>query len=145
MPLPWSQPPAHVHSLTVSAEHIDVLGHANNCEYPKWMEAAAWGHCHELGLPFERWQQLGYAWVARHTEVDYLSPAMEHEHLLVATWIGDSDGRLSMTRHYEIRRASDGKLLASGLTRWICINLKSQKPARMPAEFKAAFLPPADE
>ncbi|GGY32380.1 hypothetical protein GCM10011297_01610 [Bacterioplanes sanyensis] len=139
----WSHPPAHTLELSVGPEHIDVLGHANNCEYPKWMEAVAWSHCHALGLPFERWQQIGFAWVARHTEVEYLAPALQGDQLIAGTWIGDNDGRLSMTRHYEILRASDGKLLAQGLTRWVCINLSTQKPARMPAEFKAAF--PASE
>ncbi|WP_420591299.1 acyl-CoA thioesterase [Bacterioplanoides sp.] len=135
----WSQTPAHTLSIRVEEKHIDVLGHANNCEYPKWMEDVAWSHCHQVGLPFEKWQQLGYAWVARRTEIDYLVSAMKDDEIIAATWIEENDQKLSMTRAYELKRASDGVTLIKGKTKWVCINLSTGRPARMPPEFQQAF------
>ncbi len=135
----WDVLQPHIMSLRVGPEHIDVLGHVNNCEYLKWMEDVAWDHCQHLNMTYEKWQELGYAWVARHTEIDYFLPAFENEELLAATWVSENDKKVSMKRSYEIKRASDGKTLIRGFTKWICINLKSGKAARMPKEFVDGF------
>lgn len=135
----WAHTPAHTLSIQVEDKHIDVLGHANNCEYLKWLEDVAWDHCQAVGLPFEKWQELGFAWVARRTEIDYLISALKGDEIIAATWIEENDQKLSMTRAYELKRASDGKTLVRGRTRWVCINLNNGRPARMPAAFKQAF------
>lgn len=136
----WHKTPAHTIRFSVEDKHIDVLGHANNCEYPKWMEDAAWSHCKAVGLPFSRWQQLDYAWVARRTEIDYLASAFKGDDIIAATWIEQNDKKLTMTRAYELKRASDGVTLVRGQTQWVCIRLSSGKPARMPVEFAEAFV-----
>ena len=136
----WSRTPAHTLSIRVEDKHIDVLGHANNCEYPKWMEDTAWSHCCEVGLPFEKWQELGFAWVARRTEIDYLVSAMKDDEIIAGTWIEENDMKLTMTRAYELKRASDGVTLIKARTKWVCINLESGRPARMPEAFKQAFV-----
>lgn len=132
----------HQIRIQVTADHIDVLGHANNCEYLRWFEQVAWSHCHALGMSWEAWQSLGYAWVARHTEIEYLLPAFEHDNLILSTWIAENDRRISMTRGYRINRERDNKTLITGKTRWICINLESGKAARMPKAFSDAFASP---
>jgi acyl-CoA thioesterase FadM len=43
------------------------------------------------------------------------------------------------TRHYTIRRARDGTLLARIRTLWVWVNLKTHLPMRVPAQFMAAF------
>ncbi len=136
----WDHDPSHTLSIQVSSQHIDMLGHVNNCEYLKWMEDVAWDHCKALNMGFDTWQKLGFAWVARHTEIDYLLPSFEGDNIIAGTWISENDGRISMIRHYQLIRESDGKTLIKGHTRWICINLKTGKAARMPAEFSDTFI-----
>jgi len=139
MDINWEVPQPHTLKINVSSEHIDVLGHVNNCEYLKWMEQVAWSHCEKLNMTFPVWQKLGYAWVARHTEIDYLLPAFESDGVVAATWISENDKRISMKREYQFARESDGKTLIRGFTRWVCVNLKTGKASRMPKEFAESF------
>lgn len=139
MDFDWDEPKAHRFLHVVTGDHIDLMGHANNCEYLKWMEQAAWDHCDSIGMGFKNWLKLGYGWVVHHTELDYLAPAFEGDELIVATWVSHSDEKLSITRQYQILRKHDGKTLLRGSNRWICVSLKTQKPCRMPEEFKQSF------
>lgn len=136
---PWSHPPQHTISIRVADKDIDALGHVNNCEYLKWMEKAAWGHCDVAGIPFSVWEDIGYAWVARHTEIDYLLPAMPGDELVVGTWIANNDKKLKMTRYYEIFRVKDKARMVTGHTNWVCVKLSNGKPSRMPEIFIEAF------
>ena len=135
----WDHPPAHIFAMTVDEGSIDILGHANNCEYLRWMEQAAWSHCNAIHMDFEAWKKLGFAWVVHHTELNYLAAAFAGDELLIATWVSDNDNKLSITRQYQIIRKSDGKTLVRANNRWICINLETQKASRMPEAFKQAF------
>jgi acyl-CoA thioester hydrolase len=129
----------HCIEIQVKPDDIDVLGHVNNCEYLKWLEQAAWSHCEALGLNFAVWQQLGAAWVARRTEIEYLTPALLDDRLLVETGIVDNSQKTSMVRGYRILRPVDNKSIVTASTQWICVNLATGRPMRMPPAFVAAF------
>lgn len=131
----WDLPNVYVMPLTVPAAAIDVMGHANNCEYLRWLEKIAWQHTRFLGLGWEQYQALNRGMVARHTELEYLAPAFQDDVLEIGTWIVENDGRISMVRRYQIRRPADGVTLLRGRTRWVCVAIDSGKPRRMPAEF----------
>lgn len=135
----WDVERPHVLNIPVQAEHIDVLGHVNNCEYLKWMEQVAWDHCLSLGMDWNTWQSLGYAWVARHTEIDYLLPAFEQDVVMAGTWVQENDQKISMVRGYQLVSQNTGRTLVRGHTKWVCINLKTQKASRMPQAFIDAF------
>lgn len=138
-------PRAHEVDLTVSDEAIDVLGHANNVAYLGWLEKAAWAHTTALGLGWDSFQRLNRAMVARHTEMDYIAAAFAGDELRVGTWIVDNDGRISITRRYQIVRLSDGVTLMRARTRWVCVALDSGKPRRMPPEFLQGYAVTARE
>lgn len=135
----WDLPEPFVTGITVPASAIDVMGHANNCEYLHWLEAVAWEHTRHLGLGWDKYQELNRGMVARHTELDYLAPAFEGDELDVGTWIVRNDGRISMVRQYQIIRPSDGVTLLRARTRWVCVAIDSGKPRRMPPEFLNAY------
>lgn len=135
----WDLPNPHCFSLTVPAAAIDVMGHANNVEYLRWLEQTAWDHTRALGLGWEQYQQLNRGMVARHTELEYLAPAFENDVLDIGTWIVENDQRISMVRRYQIRRRSDGMTLLRGRTRWVCVAIDSGKPRRMPPEFVEGY------
>lgn len=137
--LDWDHRPAHVVEVTVSTDDIDQLGHANNVTYLRWLETAAWAHSKAVGLDFGAYERLGVACVARRHEIDYLGPAFEGEHLAVATWVTENDGRLSLWRAYQIVRVADGKTLMRARTHWVCARLDNGRPCRMPEEFKTGY------
>jgi len=47
--------------------------------------------------------------------------------------------RVTVVRHYTIRRPADGALLARA--RWAWIDLESGRPQRIPSDFIADFAP----
>ena len=127
----WDHPHPHVLAMTVSADSIDLMGHANNVEYLRWLESVAWHHSNVLGLDWAAYQRLDRAMVARHTELTYLAAAFEGDELLIATWIVENDAKLSIRRQYQLVRPHDGKTLLRGSTQWVCVEISTGKPKRM--------------
>ena len=63
---------------------------------------------------------------------------LAHE-LQLATWIIESDQRLKMTRHFQLRRSRDAATLLRARTTFVCIELSSGRPKRMPPEFVEGY------
>ena len=141
----WDLPDPYLISMTVPDEAIDVMGHANNCEYLRWLERIAWAHTEALGLGWDVYQSLNRGMVARHTELEYLAAAFAGDELQIGTWIVENDQRLSIVRRYQIVRSTDNTTLLRGRTRWVCVALDSGRPKRMPAEFVSGYALTADE
>lgn len=111
------------------------MGHANNVAYLAWLERAAWAHSRAMGLDLSAYRALGFGCVARHTELDYLAVCFPGDRVRIATWVLENDGRLRMTRGYQVVRLGDGRTLLRGRTLWISVDLASGRPRRMPPEF----------
>ena len=141
----WDLPDPWILDMTVPESAIDVLGHANNCEYLRWLEEIAWAHSRHLGLGIEQYRSFNRAMVARHTELEYLAAAFAGDQLQIGTWIVANDGRISMVRRYQIVRPADGATLLRGSTRWVCVALDSGKPKRLPQEYVDAYAVTATE
>lgn len=134
----WDYPNPHLLPLTVDDQHLDAMRHTNNVVYLAWVEQVAWHHSHQLGLSWDDYVRLGHGMVARRHELDYLAPTVAGDQLLLATWIISAD-RLSITRAYQFVRQSDHKTVFRGTTRWVCVDIESGRPRRLPAEFKRAY------
>ena len=131
----WDRPAPFVIALTVQPDDIDGLGHANNAVYVTWLERCAWQHSQHLGLDLATYRQLDRAMAVVRHEIDYLASAREGDELELGTWILDWDRRLKMTRQFQLLRPRDGAVLLRASTTFVCIELSSGKPKRMPAEF----------
>jgi acyl-CoA thioester hydrolase len=46
-----------------------------------------------------------------------------------------------MWRAYQILRPKDGRTVLRGRTHWVCVDLKTGKPRRMPHEFVEGYKP----
>jgi acyl-CoA thioester hydrolase len=135
----WDQTDAFIIDFIVEAEHIDELGHANNAVYVTWLERCAWQHSQSLGLGLEDYRRLDRAMAVLRHEIDYLAAAYQGDRLRLATWIVDSDQRLKMKRNFQLVRPADGCTLLRAQTTFVCIQLSSGKPKRMPAEFVEGY------
>ncbi|CRM17568.1 thioesterase family protein [Pseudomonas sp. FH4] len=131
----WDLAKPFIIDLQVAPEDIDGLGHANNAVYVSWLERCAWRHSQRLGLDLTEYRRLDRAMAVVRHEIDYLAAGYEGDELQLATWIVDWDQRLKMTRHFQLMRPSDGTTLLRAQTTFVCIELSSGKPKRMPAEF----------
>ena len=137
----WDVRAPFIERVTVQPEHIDRFGHTNNVVYLSWLEQVAWSHSQTLGLGFADYERLGCGCVARRHELDYLAPTFAGDELLLATFIHENDGRLTMWRGYQIIRAGDGRTVLRGRTQWVCVDMKTGKPRRQPPEFVQAYKP----
>lgn len=131
----WQLSDPFVIDIEVKFEDIDGLGHANNAVYVSWLERCAWRHSQSLGLDLAEYRRLDRAMAVVRHEVDYLAAAYEGEQLQLATWIVQSDQRLKMTRHFQLVRPADALTLLRAQTTFVCIELSTGKPKRMPVEF----------
>ncbi len=139
--LPWDVPAPFTQRVGVGGEHVDAFGHTNNVVYLSWLEQVAWAHSERLGLGFADYERLGAGCVARRHELDYLAPTYAGDTLWLATWIHETDARLTMWRAYQVIRESDRKTVMRGRTLWVCVDMASGRPKRMPPEFVAAYRP----
>ena len=131
----WRLPDPFVIDIEVKSEDIDGLGHANNAVYVSWLERCAWRHSQKLGLDLAEYRRLDRAMAVVRHEVDYLAAAYEGDQLQLATWIVESDQRLKMTRYFQLVRPADALTLLRAQTTFVCIELSTGKPKRMPVEF----------
>lgn len=137
--LKWDYPDPHTLELSVAESDTDVLGHTNNVSYLRWLEQVAWAHSNALGLDWPEYQRLKRAMVVRRHELDYLAPSFAGDALLAGTWISGNDGKLSLWRRYQLLRIGDGATLLRGRTLFVCADLESGRPKRMPEEFLRGY------
>ncbi len=124
------------HHHVAQPSEIDPLGHVGNVHYLSWLIAAATAHSEAQGWPWERYRELGAAFVVRRHELDYLRSAVEGDELIVRTWVA-SLARVSSVRRYEIIRGDE--LLVRAATTWAFIDLARGVPRRIPEQLVAAF------
>jgi acyl-CoA thioester hydrolase len=135
----WDMSNPFVIDIKVGADDIDGLGHANNAVYVSWLERCAWRHSQSLGLDLAEYRRLDRAMAVLRHEIDYLAAAYEDQELQMATWIVESDQKLKMDRRFQLVRPEDGATLLRARTTFVCIELSSGRPKRMPTEFVEGY------
>jgi acyl-CoA thioester hydrolase len=124
---PTPPPDAFTLPVRVAPADLDEQAHVNNVVYLRWVQDVAIAHWEALSTPELR-AELG--WVARRHEIDYLAPGLIDDELLLVTWVGPADG-LAFERHTEVRRQSDGRVLARARTLWIPVDARTGRPRRV--------------
>jgi acyl-CoA thioester hydrolase len=79
------------------------------------------------------------AMAIRQATYDYLLPTRQGEALILATWLTGSDGKLAMTRCFQLRRDADGATVLRGRWELVCIELSSGRARRMPEAFLSVY------
>lgn len=138
---------AHPFLISVSPQEgdIDGLNHTNNAVYVGWCERAGWAHSEALGLSLEDYRQLDRAMAIRHGSYDYLLPTFLGEKLTLGTWLSGGADKLTMERHFQLVRESDGATVLRGHWNLVCIDISSGRARRMPAPFIDAYVRKAQE
>ena len=134
----WDHPNPFTIDITVQADDIDSFGHANNTVYLRWLTELAWAHSAAVGLPEEKCVALRRGMAVRTINVDILSSAYQGDQLIVGNWLTKADG-LRATRVYQIVNPKTNTTILRGHVDFVCVNLDTGRPARMPPEFKAGY------
>ena len=121
--------------IEVDEADIDQLGHVNNTVYLRWVQDAAIAH---WGVIASEEEQNSLLWVVVRHEIDYTRPAVLHDKITARTWVGRLNRR-HFERFTEIKRSSDGKLLASALTLWCPVDPDTKKLIRVSEKIESKF------
>jgi acyl-CoA thioester hydrolase len=132
----------HRHEHVVSADEIDMLGHASNIAYVRWVQDAAVAHSESVGLGLDGYSAVGAVFVVRRHELDYMKPAFHGDVLVAETWIETWTGVTSM-RRTRITRGDEE--LARAVTTWAFIDPKTGRPTRIPESVRAVFAARKDD
>jgi acyl-CoA thioester hydrolase len=136
----WDLPDPFIHVVRADGSDIDAYRHVNNAVYVRWLDHCAWAHSTALGLDPQSTVAGGRGMAVWRTQLNYLAPALEGDEVGIATWLVYNDERLRIDRRFQLRRLADGQTLLRGLIHYVCIDLASGRPKRMPASF-AAYRP----
>jgi acyl-CoA thioester hydrolase len=124
--------------ITVQPDDIDQLGHVNNVVYLRWVQDAAVAHWRAAADPGD---QARLFWVVVRHEIDYKRPAFLEDEIVAATWVGAAHGR-DFERFTEVRRASDGRVLAVARTLWCPMDRATGRPTDVSEAVRARFSVP---
>ncbi len=137
----WDFPQPFTLQRIPALQDIDGLNHTNNAVYVQWCETIGWAHSESLGLSLADYKRLDRAMAIRQAEYDYLLPSTLGEKLILATWLTDSDEKLSMQRRFQLVRESDHAVIFRARWNLVCIEISSGKARRMPPEFSQKYVP----
>jgi acyl-CoA thioester hydrolase len=122
-------------TLRVVEADLDDQAHVNNVVYVRWVQDVATEHWRALTSEKTR-AELG--WVTLRHEIDYLSPAVLHDEVVVRTRVGHAEG-LTFERWTEVRRLHDDRLLARSRTLWCPVDPRTGRPRRVSAAVRELF------
>jgi acyl-CoA thioester hydrolase len=126
------------HVIEVGDGDIDMLGHASNIAFLRWIQDSAILHSTAMGLDVDAYRRLGAFFVVRRHEVDYLRPALRGESLRLRTWI-ESAAAAKCERMTEIVRPAAGGIVAKARTTWGFVEATTGRPTRIPDDIRVAF------
>jgi acyl-CoA thioester hydrolase len=124
--------------LRVRYAETDQMGVAYYANYLVWMEVGRVEYCRALGFRYRDMETEDQVLLAVvEAQCRYRRPARYDDEVIITTWIEKATTR-TVRFGYEMKRAADGHLLATGETRHIFCN-RDMKPARLPAKYRALF------
>ncbi|GAB4477300.1 MAG: hypothetical protein Kow00124_20340 [Anaerolineae bacterium] len=132
-------PLTHTTAFKIRHYECDAYGHVNHANYLRYMQEAAFEASAAAGYDFSRYDALGSLWLVRDTDVEYLRPLRYGDTVVVTTWVADFQ-RVRSRRAYELRRDSDGEVVARAVTDWAYLDAASGRPARIPPAMVERFM-----
>lgn len=138
--LHWDRTNPFIVDVVVSAESIDGYGHVSNYHFLKWMTDCAFAHSTAVGLPETTCRELGRGMAVRDISLQLIGSAYEGNRLQVGNWISRSDGKLRASRQFQIINETTGKTLARADIDFVCTNLDTGRPVKMPEVFARTYI-----
>lgn len=128
----------YLYKILVSKDAIDLNLHVNNAQYVQWMQDAAMNHSNTVGDTLEVQQNLGFMWVVKSHNIEYLHPAYEGEKLHVKTLVKPYKKSASL-REYEFYNEKK-QLLVKANTIYVCLNTSTLRPMKIPENIAKLYL-----
>ena len=143
--LDWDRTNPFTIEVIVKSDRIDGYGHVSNHFYIQWMTECMFAHSAAVGLDDGSCAEMGRGMAVREMEVEFIASAYEEDKLSVGNWIIFSDGRLRASRQFQIINNDSGQTLARARMDFVCTNLKTGRPVKMPKIFQEKYLVDSSE
>ncbi len=127
-------------SLRVRGYHLDGYGHVNNARYLEFLEEGRWSFFDERPALGEVVRRGEVAFVVVNLNIDYRRAATAGDELEVATALAELGSR-SARMHQEVRRARDGKIVASADITFVLLDVATNKAVSIAGELREALAP----
>jgi acyl-CoA thioester hydrolase len=118
--------------IRVYYEDTDAGGVVYHSNYLKYFERGRTEYLRERGLSVGEMALRGYVFPVVRLEIDYRVPALHDDLLEVETEVLEI-GKTSFILGQQVIRAIDGKLLAEGKVKLVCVG-PGMKAKRLPEE-----------
>jgi len=128
---------AHVEQIPIRWGDMDAMGHVNNTIYFRYMEQARISWFGALAPKGEAWHSTGI--VIANASCNYKRPITYPGTVEVRLEVGVPGGS-SVPTHYELRVDDDPVPYANGAAVVVFVNMKTQKPARIPDGIRQLLL-----
>lgn len=140
----WDRTNPFVLDVAVTEDCVDGYGHVSTHHYIRWLIDCCFAHSAAVGLPDEKCQELQRGMAVHDMRVTLIASAYDGDKLKVANWIVRPDGKLRVSRQFQIVDAVSGKSMLRAEFDFICTNLSNGRPVRMPESFAAAYIVESD-
>ncbi len=127
----------HTTQVRVRYAETDQMGVVYHANYVVWMEVARVEAIRSVGLNYADMERDGVRIAVLGVEVDYRAAARYDDLVNITAKVVEVQSR-KLRIEYEIHRASDGQLLATGATRHLFVN-HDLKPIRCPEQYFHRF------
>lgn len=121
-----------VSEVPVRFSDTDGLGHVNNANYLSFLEVARVDYLHKV-LGCVNVAEFGV--IIARIEIDYKSPVLHHEKLLVGCRVSEIGGA-SITMEYRIEDKVTGRLVALAKSMTVSFDYGLNKPVRVSDEWR---------
>ena len=132
---------AHIERIPIRWGDMDAMGHVNNTVYFRYMEQARIGWFEALVPEQEAWQSTGIVIV--NASCNYKRPITYPGTVEAQLYVG-APGGSSVPTFYELRglrgERRDPEPYADGAAVVVFVDVKAQKPARIPEGIRARLL-----
>ena len=145
MNLNWDRTKPFTIDVIVEPDRIDGYGHVSNHFYIAWMTDCMFAHSAAVGLDDEACNRMARGMAVRDMRAEFIASAYEGDKLSVGNWIIFSDRKLRASRRFQIINRDSGKTLARAEMDFICTNLETGRPVRMPKVFQEKYIIDSEE
>ncbi|MBI3289643.1 MAG: acyl-CoA thioesterase [Elusimicrobia bacterium] len=121
-----------VSEVPVRFSDTDGLGHVNNANYLSFLEVSRVDYLRRV-LGRVRVEDLGV--IIARIEIDYKSPVMHHETLLVGCRVSEIGGA-SIKMDYRLEAKGDGRLVAEAKSVLVTFDYSLNRPQRVSEEWR---------
>ncbi len=124
--------------VRVRYAETDQMGVVYYANYLVWMEVARVDHCRMLGFEYRSMEEDSGAFLAvTEAHCRYRASAKFNDEVDIEAWVSETRSR-SIRFAYEMRRASDDEVLATGETLHAVTN-REGRMIRLPEQYREFF------